>query len=344
MRSIQLTKPGEVSFVDMPEPEPGDDEVLIAVKYLGLCGSDLHMFHGSYRSPHKYPVVPGHEWSGTIVKTGKRVTAFQAGQNVTGDAAMWCGTCANCVRDKNMCVSINKRGLTLDGYAAEKIVLHQKHLYRIPEKVPFEVAAINEAFAVSMRAIHKGMGKDPREFAGRKALVLGGGPLGMGVAMLLIRHFGFEDVFVDDLSPHRVDLAERIGAKKFPGMDGDTATPKSYREMYEMDGYDFVFESTGVNDVLDRAFLYVNPLGTVVSLAPISDIRLRGALLVLKSARLVGSLGGTGDFEEVLAAFAEDPEYYKQIISHCFAMEQIAEAFAVQQDDPTRMKILLKIS
>ena len=344
MQAIQLAKPHEVRIIEKEIPEPKEGEVRIAVKYLGLCGSDLHMYHGTYGSPHKYPVIPGHEWSGVVEKLGSNIESFKVGDRVTGDAAMWCGVCPNCAKDKNMCIDINKRGLTIDGYASEKIILNQKHLYHIPENVDYPLASINEAFAVSMHAIHRGMGDKPEDVAEKKVLILGGGPLGMGIAMLLIRHFGFSKIYVDDISEFRKNFAVTIGAKKFQRISGETNGSKSYREMYEINGYDFIFESTGVKEVLDNAFLYVNPLGTIVSLAPIPDIQLRGGLLVLKSVRLTGSLGGTGDFESVLAAFAEEPDYYGQIISHCFEMSQIKEAFEAQNADPKRMKILLRIS
>ena len=111
--------------------------------------------------------------------------------------------------------------------------------------------------------------------------------------------------------------------------------------MYENNGFDFVFESTGVNAVLDNALAYVKPLGTVTTLAPIREMKLLGGLLVLKSLRLIGSIGGTGDFDEVLHAFSSDSGYYKQIVSHTFRFEDLKKALEVQEKEQERLKVIL---
>lgn len=339
-----IKAPGQTIFVEKELKKLQKDEALIKIHSLGLCGSDLHLNSGSYKGPHKYPIVPGHEWSGEIIDIGKDVKGFKKGERVAGDASFWCGECKYCHEDKNICVDIDKRGLTKDGAASEYIVTKSKYLYKIPDNVDYELACMAEPFAVAAHAIHKGMGDKPSNYANKKVLILGGGPIGMAVVMLLCKRYGFKDVYISDLVEYRIKLAEKFGAKKFEAQKVDNTKLISYNEMYDNEGYDFVFESTGVNVVLDNAFSYVKPLGTIVALAPIREIKLNGGLIVLKSVKLIGSIGGTGEFDEVLKAFSLDTQYYKQMISHKFKFDELEKALEVQKNELERLKVIIEIT
>lgn len=340
-KTAVITAPNELKFETRETRELDKDEVLIKTHTFGLCGSDLHLFAGSYKGPHQYPVVPGHEWAGEVVALGSEANNFTVGDKVTGEAAMWCGQCRFCPEDKNICLEIEKRGLTIDGYATEYVIAKQRHLYAIPEDMDYELACMTEPFAVANHAIFKGMGKNPNAHADKKVLVMGAGPIGMAVAMLLIKEYGFGNVYISDLVEYRIKIAEELGAKAYKLAPRDTNAALAYDEMYDIDGFDYVFESTGVNAVLDNAFLQVNPLGTVVMLAPIREIKLGGGLIVLKSVKLIGSIGGGGDFESVISAFDKDKEYYKKIITHRFCFDVLEEALKVQKTEQERLKILI---
>lgn len=341
-----------IATVDMPHkisvnpgeiPTPGADEVLARTHCFGLCGSDQHLYEGTYGGPHQYPVIPGHEWSGEIIAVGENVTDYKVGDRVTAEAAMWCGKCKFCDHDKNICLHIDKRGLTVDGYARDYVTIKARHLYALPETVDFQLGCMSEPFAVGFHAIRKGMGDNPAEFADKKVLIVGAGPIGLSVAMLLIAEFGFTKVYVSDVEQSRLDKAAEFGAIPIKLDMVDTKTIIQYDEMYGLDGYDFAFESTGISKVLNNIFAYINPLGTIVCLAPIGNIQLEGGLLVLKSIRLLGSIGGGGDFMGVLNAFAKKPDYYKQVITHKFPLEQLEHGILTQKNDQTRIKIIMEM-
>ena len=99
MKAYMLIKPQELQAQERAVPEPKDGEVLIRVANVGSCGSDIHLYKGSYNGPHSYPMVFGHEWSGFVEKTGTGVTDLKAGDKVTGDCSCYCGTCPACCKD-----------------------------------------------------------------------------------------------------------------------------------------------------------------------------------------------------------------------------------------------------
>lgn len=336
-----ITAPGELEFEIRDTGKLGSDEVLVKTRTFGLCGSDLHLFAGSYKGPHQYPVVPGHEWAGEVVALGDDVTGFKTGDKVTGEAAMWCGECKFCAYDKNICLEIEKRGLTVDGYASQYVIAKQRHLYKVPDEMDFELACMTEPFAVADHAIIKGMGEGPAEHNKSKVLVMGAGPIGMAVAMLLTRQYGFNNVYISDLVQYRIDVAKELGIKEYKLQIKDTNAAISYKQMYDIDGFDYIFESTGVNAVLNSAFLEVNPLGSIIMLAPIRKIELGGGLVVLKSVKLIGSIGGGGDFERVIKAFSKHMDYYKKVITHRFAFAQLGQALKVQKEEQERLKIII---
>jgi len=343
-KTAVLTMPSKLVFEERNIPDINQDEVLLKVLNLGLCGSDLHLYNGSYKGPHIYPVVPGHEYSGQIIKVGKNVKDLKVGDFVVGDAAMWCGRCKYCFGDKNICIDVEKRGLTINGCAAEYVNIKEKYLYKIPENVDPELACLAEPFAVGNHAILKATGKNPSALADKKVLIMGAGPIGLSILMLLVKEYGFKNVFISDLIDYRLNLAKKFGGIIFKPEIQNMAQVSTYKEMYDIDGFDYIFESTGVNTVLDMSFLYVNPLGTIIALAPIREIKLSGGLLMLKSVKLIGSLGGAGDIPQVLNAFSKDVGYYKQIITHKFAFDYMNEAMETQKTEEKRLKIIINIS
>jgi len=343
-KTAVLTSPGKIILEKRNIPSIKEDEVLLRIHCLGLCGSDLHMYTGTYKGPHKYPVVIGHEYSGEIIKTGKNVNYLKAGDCVTGDAAIWCGKCRYCQFDKNICINIEKRGLTIDGCAAEYINIKEKYLYKLPKNVDFELGSLTEPFAVGNHAIIKGMGEDPYKFADKKVLIMGAGPIGAATLMLLVKEYGFKNVFINDIVDYRLELSKKFGGIIFKPEKQDINNNFNYNKIYNIDGFDYIFESTGVNSVLDRSFMHINPLGTAISLAPIREMTLTGGFLVLKSIKLIGSLGGAGDLPKVLNAFSKDPDYYKQMITHRFEFNDILNAMETQNKEDKRLQVLININ
>ena len=212
MISYILEKPGVLKTVEMETPVPQENEVLIRVKYVGICGSDIHLFNGTYNAPHSYPMRPGHEWSGVVEAVGKNVTKVAPGDFVTGDCSKYCGSCPMCAKDRNLCTHIEKFGITIDGATSEYIVRDEKYVYKAPAGLELKHLCLAEPVAVAAHLIEKIRKNVPEGFSDKRILVLGGGVIGMSALMLLIHMEGCRKTELYDLSQYRTKIAKSEGA------------------------------------------------------------------------------------------------------------------------------------
>lgn len=207
MRALVYEGPWQMSLREVPPPAPGPDDAIVAVQAVGICGSDVHGFMGltGRRTP---PMIMGHEFGGVVSAVGERVGRAQVGQRVVVQPLITCGRCANCVAGlPNIC--LNRTGLGMlntNGAMAEAVRVPQAQLYPLPEAMPMEQAALVEPLAVALRAVNL----TPLTLMGTLAIV-GVGTIGL-LAILAARLRGAGTIIATDLSPHRLDLARRLGA------------------------------------------------------------------------------------------------------------------------------------
>ena len=122
MKSVVIRGVRDLTIEEREIPKPAEGEALLKMLYCGICGSDIHLFNGTYNGPHSYPMRFGHEWSGVVEAVGSEVTRVEVGDVVTGDCSRYCGACPSCEVDKNLCQHIEKFGITVDGASADYIL------------------------------------------------------------------------------------------------------------------------------------------------------------------------------------------------------------------------------
>jgi len=211
MKALILKEYNNLVYQDIPEPEPGPDDVLIQVKACGICGSDVHGMDGSTgrRLP---PIVMGHEASGSIAKLGKNVKNWKAGDRVTFDSTVSCGNCHFCRKGKiNLCDNRKVLGVSCeeyrcDGAFAEYVAVPDRILYRLPEAISFEQATFTEPLSVATHAVNR-TPKSPTD----TAVVVGAGMVGLLVVQAL-RAAGCGRIIAVDIDQNRLDLACKLGA------------------------------------------------------------------------------------------------------------------------------------
>lgn len=201
-----MTAPKEITFREVDIPEPGPDQVLVKIKRIGVCGSDIHVFHGMH--PYtKYPVTQGHEVSGKIVKLGQYVSNLQVGQRVTIEPQVFCGRCHPCLHGKyNLCENLKVMGFQTIGTASEYFAVDASKITPLPEGMSYNEGAMIEPLAVTVHA-----GKRFADMKGAKVAVLGAGPIGILLSQA-VKALGAAEVMITDISEKRLELAKSVGA------------------------------------------------------------------------------------------------------------------------------------
>lgn len=240
MKALLLESIEKMSIGEIPIPEPKDDEVLIRVMAAGLCGSDFHIYHGTY--PAQYPLVQGHEFSGVIEKVGKNVGDWKIGQRVTADPNIYCGHCYYCLKDQeNMCENAEACGVTRNGAFAKYIAVPQTQLYELPESISFEEGALIEPLACVLYGV-----KRLKLSYGSRIIIFGAGPMGL-LLLKALKTGGASRIAVVDIDKKCLERAAESGATDV------FESSKEALEIYPR-GFDAVIDATGNPKVIEDMF------------------------------------------------------------------------------------------
>jgi threonine dehydrogenase-like Zn-dependent dehydrogenase len=319
----------EVTEVEQPRPGPGD--VLLKVSRCGICGSDLHWYHGFFPLPS---VCPGHEISAVVAETGSGVSGVKSGDRVAVEGIKTCGTCRYCLSsDYQRCVKVGMIGMTIPGGFAEYLTTSARHLFAIPSGVDDEVAQLTEPLAVSVHALRLAELE-----IGQRVLVLGAGTIGL-TAIAAARYGGAGEIIATARRPQQRAAALALGADQVLDAS-DSAALMAYSSDHPID---VVVETVGdANQTLGDAVTCVRPGGTVAILGVFMQQPALNALFVMvKEIRIVGSLcygrrGARADFDIALDILARNgDEMRRRMITHRFPLAQIDEAFKVANDKTT---------
>jgi len=244
-----------LAIQERPEPTPADDQVILKVCRCGICGSDLHMTEpGSFYVPPSGFVL-GHEIAGEVVAIGKSVRNIKVGDRVAALPITGCGACAACLAGEPAWCGIGMRFLA-GGYA-EYAVAGARECLVLPESITLQDGALVEPLAVALHGVRQTPG-----VSGAQAMVMGAGPIGLGVIYWLHR-FGAARIDVVEGNPARAEMAMRLGATivTAPDVTGDPLSSQPNGQ-----GPEFVFECVGRAGLLANAIARVRPRGTIVSL------------------------------------------------------------------------------
>ena len=207
MRQAVMTAPGRIEFRDVPQPTCGPDQVLVRVKRIGVCGSDVHVYHGKHPFT-RYPVVQGHEFSGQVVEVGSAVgdPALRLGVKVTSQPQITCGRCRPCRTGRyHICDELRVMGFQAPGAAQELFAVPADTVIPLPDTFSYDEGALMEPAAVGVHATRRAQIE-----RGFRVVVVGAGPIGMMVA-LAAKARGASQVLVSEISPGRRVIASRLG-------------------------------------------------------------------------------------------------------------------------------------
>jgi 2-desacetyl-2-hydroxyethyl bacteriochlorophyllide A dehydrogenase len=294
MKALVYTQPNEVQLLDRPEPSLEAGEVILKIDAVGICGSDMHAYHG--HDPRRKPgLVLGHEFCGTVVQSAS--AQYTQGTRVTGNPLITCGTCEYCVQGRNnLCSHRTMVGMTRPGAFAEYMSIPVASLINMPQDMAAEHAAVTEPAATALHAINLSMRSLVRPLPECKVLVLGGGAIGM-LAALLLRHYGCADVRVAEVNPLRREQLEKHAQV-------DTYNPKDSAPADA--SFDYVIDAVGSKITRNSAFAAVKPGGVIMHIGLqdwASEIDMRK--LTLAEITLLGTYTyTTADLRATVAAIS----------------------------------------
>ena len=341
MKALLLKAYGEFVYEEVPEPEIHEDEVLVRVRACGICGSDVHGMDGSTgrRQP---PIIMGHEASGVVAEVGGKVTDWSQGDRVTFDSTIYCGVCWYCQRGLiNLCDDRRVLGVSCADYRqhgafAEYVTVPQRVLYRLPEAVSFERAAMVEALSIAVHAVDR----TPISL-GDTAVVVGAGMIGLLVVQAL-RIAGCGNIIAVDLDEARLNLARRLGADL--GLKADACDVlDEVRRCTRGRGADLAIEVVGTSPSFRSAVACVRKGGAVTlvgNLMPSVEIPLQA--VVTRQLSLYGSCASSGEYPACLDLMARGAINVEALISATPPLAEGAIWFKRLYDrEPGLLKVIL---
>lgn len=252
MRALVYTQPNEVKLQERPYPEVADGEVIVRIDAAGICGSDMHAYHG--HDPRRKPgLVLGHEFAGVVVES--RATSVAVGDRVSGNPSITCGVCDHCVQGReNLCSNRGMVGMTRPGAFADFMSIPAASLITLPAGIGVDAAALAEPAATALHAINLAQRALHRPLQEGRVLILGGGAIGM-LAALLLKHHGVGRVTVVELNASR-----RASITAHVGCDTPDITTQALPES----AYELVLDCVGAAPTRKSAFAAVKPGGVIV--------------------------------------------------------------------------------
>lgn len=342
MKALVLKDYRHFAIEEFATPDLQTDEVLVRVRACGICGSDVHGMDGSSgrRIP---PIVMGHEAAGEIAGIGSDVSGWSIGDRVTFDSTIYCGNCWYCRRGRvNLCENRRVLGVSCAEYRrhgafAEFVAVPQRILYRLPDNLSFEQAAMVEAVSVAAHAVKRTpLAEDAAN------LVVGTGMIGLLVVQML-RVAGCSQIIAIDLDERRLALAAKFGATQtLKAVDPDL--PEKLRALTDGRGADAAFEVVGLPKTVKTAIDCVRKGGSVIlvgNLKPQVEFPLQS--VVTRELSLIGTCASAGEYPECLNLIASGRINVTGFISATAPLEEGARWFERLYNGETGlMKVLLK--
>lgn len=339
MKQQVMTAPGEICFRKVDIPKPGPDQVLVKIKRIGVCGSDIHVYHGMH--PYtKYPVTQGHEVSAQIVALGEYAKKYEIGQRVVIEPQVVCGHCHPCLHGKyNLCEELKVMGFQTTGTASEYFAVDEAKCTPIPDNMTYDEGAMIEPLAVTVHAA-----KRFPQITGAKVAIEGCGPIGLLLAQSC-KALGAGKVIITDVSDLRLDLAKSIG------IDGVANTAKEdfgevlVRE-FGPDKADVIFDCAG-NDITMNAAIANARKGSTIILVAVFGKMANVDLAKLNDSELdlnTSMMYRHEDYVEAIRLVAEGKIKLEPLMSNHFAFTDYLEAYKyIESHRETTMKVLIDV-
>jgi len=332
---------GMVEMRDVPEPIPKNDEVLIEVKAVSVCGSDLHIYHDSH--PYWPPMILGHEFSGVIADVGSDVKGWRTGDRVVSETRTGsCGVCYTCLSGfPQACEQKRAYGIGIDGAYTRYVAGPARLLHRLPDSISFEAGAILEPIAVCVTSILERCGLQ----AGESVIITGPGPIGL-ISLLIAKAAGTKLIGVTGTNPDkavRFEKAKELGADFIVNVDEEDAVQKVLIMTGGL-GADIVIETSGGEGAIVQAFEMTRRLGKICAIGISGKERIsipydRGIFKALRYDFCFSSSWTA--WEKSIGLLSKGLIDAEQLITHILPLENWEEAFRLLENLQATKVILI---
>lgn len=335
MKAAVLAGKENLKLKDVPIPKIKENEALVRVRSCGLCGTDIHAFHGDFM-PEYLPLILGHEFSGDIVELGSEVKNFKVGDRVAVSPEIYCHSCYNCRKSSNrICTDWDSIGTSVDGAFAEYIAVRKDCLYHLPDSISYDEGAMLEPAA----CVYCGVREIP-EYYDKRVLIMGAGSIGL-LWLINLRSRNPLCLDVIDIDDEKLDFAKSLGADN---VYNTKAAKDSYFEVIKKK-YDVVVDCTGVPQVIEKGFSVVDREGTVIffGVAPTeAKIKISPYQIYIDCIKVVGVFPDMRTFGTLIEMMDKKIVDYSPLISHRFPLSQFEKGFDFFLNNPAeRRKVVI---
>lgn len=339
MRQAILVEPKHIVFKEVAAPKAEDlqsHQVLVHIKRIGICGSEIHSYHGLHPATF-YPVVQGHEYSGVVVAVGNEVTVCKPGDNITARPQLVCGKCNPCKRGQyNVCEHLRVQAFQSDGCAQDYFVVDDDRVAKLPEGMSLDFGAMIEPSAVGAHASNR------TNVKGKNVVVSGAGTIGNLIAQFCIAR-GAKNVLITDVSDLRLAKARECGIKHTLNITKKTLK-EAAQELFGEEGYQVGFEVAGV-EVSIRSLMETIEKGSDIVVVAVfaKDPALSMFYLGEHELRLIGSMMYRHeDYLTAIDYVSKGIVNLKPLVSNRFAFEEYDDAYKfIDSHRETSMKVLI---
>jgi L-iditol 2-dehydrogenase/threonine 3-dehydrogenase len=340
MRQAIMTTPGVIEHRDIPVPEKlGAKEVLLRIQRIGVCGSDIHVFHGEHPAT-PYPVIQGHEYSATIEAVGEAVTKAKPGQKATARPQLVCGECGPCKRGQyNACQQLKVQGFQAPGTAQDFFVMPEDRLVILPDTITLDQGAMVEPAAVGAHSTNRTSGIE-----GKNVVVSGAGTIGNLVAQFA-KVRGAKKVLITDISDYRLEIAKQCG---IDGTLNVTRTPfdKGVKDFFGEEGFQIGMEAAGVQQSLEVLMANVEKGGDIIILGVYAENpTVNMYYLGEHELNVFGSMMYRHeDYLDAVDMIANGKIKLEPLISKHFAFEDYLDAYRyIEKQGDKTMKVIIDL-
>lgn len=339
MRQAILVEPKHIEFKEVAEPKAADltaHQVLVHIKRIGICGSEIHSYHGLHPATF-YPVVQGHEYSGVVVAVGRAVSVCKPGDQITARPQLVCGKCNPCKRGQyNVCEHLRVQAFQADGAAQDFFVVDDDRVAKLPEGMSLDYGAMIEPSAVGAHASNR------TDVKGKNVVVSGAGTIGNLIAQFCIAR-GAKNVLITDVSDLRLAKARECGIQHTLNI---TKKPlkEAAHELFGEEGYQVGFEVAGVEVSIRSLMESIEKGSDIVVVAVFAkDPALSMFYLGEHELRLIGSMMYRHeDYLTAIDYVSKGIVNLKPLVSNRFAFEEYDDAYQfIDTHRETSMKVLI---